>query len=337
MPKTSYATALDWFVIMCFACVFASLVEYASINYLDVRQKQLADEKKKQEDAAKKEVPVIAEPIKGEAVQGRTSRIDDSFHQVDQNRPTFSSFHPQSTSTPIPTSVSMRRRPGDFQMMFPVLPPAPIDLVNVPYPSASVATIRPRVTMSRPPTPRHLLTSPAVMDPSVHVNVEVIEPAPDEASESEQDDDEMNIDVSSDDEPAHPPFGFDFVEPDAIVHPTASFTRPHSSSTPYLHDRGRHQGHESNLLSPMTSSISRLGRRLSATLHTGLPAATSNILNKLPSLHIAPPPPGTPEKSHVIDIYARRFFPFVFTIMNSIYWLLYLYYFTDVDDDDPVE
>lgn len=42
MPRTSYATALDWFVIICFSFVFASMVEYATINFLDKMTKDVA-------------------------------------------------------------------------------------------------------------------------------------------------------------------------------------------------------------------------------------------------------------------------------------------------------
>ncbi|OXA53272.1 Gamma-aminobutyric acid receptor subunit alpha-4 [Folsomia candida] len=42
MPRTSYATALDWFVILCFAFVFASMVEYAAINFMDKMMKDIA-------------------------------------------------------------------------------------------------------------------------------------------------------------------------------------------------------------------------------------------------------------------------------------------------------
>lgn len=35
LPKVDYATALDWFVIMCFTFVFTALVEYACVNYLE--------------------------------------------------------------------------------------------------------------------------------------------------------------------------------------------------------------------------------------------------------------------------------------------------------------
>nr|QRN45430.1 gamma-aminobutyric acid receptor subunit alpha-6-like isoform X1 [Carausius morosus] len=41
MPKVSYPTALDWFVILCFSFVFAAMIEYAIINFLDKITKDL--------------------------------------------------------------------------------------------------------------------------------------------------------------------------------------------------------------------------------------------------------------------------------------------------------
>ncbi|XP_059478762.1 gamma-aminobutyric acid receptor subunit alpha-6-like isoform X2 [Neocloeon triangulifer] len=41
MPKVSYRTALDWFVILCFSFVFAVMVEYACINFIDTLTEDL--------------------------------------------------------------------------------------------------------------------------------------------------------------------------------------------------------------------------------------------------------------------------------------------------------
>lgn len=46
-PAVSYATALDYFVILCFAFVFAAVLEFACINFVEraanKRRKKLED------------------------------------------------------------------------------------------------------------------------------------------------------------------------------------------------------------------------------------------------------------------------------------------------------
>ncbi|XP_073437111.1 gamma-aminobutyric acid receptor subunit alpha-6 isoform X2 [Dendrobates tinctorius] len=41
-PKVSYATAMDWFIAVCFAFVFSALIEFAAVNYFTNRQTQQA-------------------------------------------------------------------------------------------------------------------------------------------------------------------------------------------------------------------------------------------------------------------------------------------------------
>ncbi|XP_069619888.1 gamma-aminobutyric acid receptor subunit alpha-6 isoform X2 [Ranitomeya imitator] len=41
-PKVSYATAMDWFIAVCFAFVFSALIEFAAVNYFTNRQIQQA-------------------------------------------------------------------------------------------------------------------------------------------------------------------------------------------------------------------------------------------------------------------------------------------------------
>ncbi|TRY85567.1 hypothetical protein DNTS_020379 [Danionella cerebrum] len=37
-PKVSYATAMDWFIAVCFAFVFSALIEFAAVNYFSTLQ-----------------------------------------------------------------------------------------------------------------------------------------------------------------------------------------------------------------------------------------------------------------------------------------------------------
>ena len=52
-PKVGYATALDMYIVLCFFAVFAALVEFACINFIDIFIKRFkiweAEEKKKME------------------------------------------------------------------------------------------------------------------------------------------------------------------------------------------------------------------------------------------------------------------------------------------------
>lgn len=38
LPKVSYATAMDWFIAVCFAFVASALVEFAAVNYFATLQ-----------------------------------------------------------------------------------------------------------------------------------------------------------------------------------------------------------------------------------------------------------------------------------------------------------
>ncbi|KAF4105102.1 gamma-aminobutyric acid receptor subunit alpha-4 [Onychostoma macrolepis] len=50
LPKVSYATAMDWFIAVCFAFVFSALIEFAAVNYFTNVQAERA--KRKQAAAA---------------------------------------------------------------------------------------------------------------------------------------------------------------------------------------------------------------------------------------------------------------------------------------------
>lgn len=45
LPKVSYATAMDWFIAVCFAFVFSALIEFAAVNYFTNAQIERAKKK----------------------------------------------------------------------------------------------------------------------------------------------------------------------------------------------------------------------------------------------------------------------------------------------------
>ncbi|TTG17222.1 Gamma-aminobutyric acid receptor subunit alpha-4 [Bagarius yarrelli] len=45
LPKVSYATAMDWFIAVCFAFVFSALIEFAAVNYFTNVQAERAKKK----------------------------------------------------------------------------------------------------------------------------------------------------------------------------------------------------------------------------------------------------------------------------------------------------
>ena len=54
LPKVSYATAMDWFIAVCFAFVFSALIEFAAVNYFTNVQMEKA---KKKKSKALQEIP----------------------------------------------------------------------------------------------------------------------------------------------------------------------------------------------------------------------------------------------------------------------------------------
>ena len=61
-PHVGYATALDTFIILCFIAVFAALVEFACINFIDTfvkRRKKKQEEKLQLEQKEQKQHTVV--------------------------------------------------------------------------------------------------------------------------------------------------------------------------------------------------------------------------------------------------------------------------------------
>lgn len=81
LPKVSYATAMDWFIAVCFAFVFSALIEFAAVNYFSTLQanrelrKAAAMKVAAQEAAAAAAVPAAATGNDGELSSVDTSSV----------------------------------------------------------------------------------------------------------------------------------------------------------------------------------------------------------------------------------------------------------------------
>lgn len=50
LPKVAYATAMDWFIAVCFAFVASALVEFAAVNYFATLQANRLRKQKARQD-----------------------------------------------------------------------------------------------------------------------------------------------------------------------------------------------------------------------------------------------------------------------------------------------
>ncbi|TWW75139.1 Gamma-aminobutyric acid receptor subunit alpha-6 GABA(A) receptor subunit alpha-6 [Takifugu flavidus] len=60
LPKVSYATAMDWFIAVCFAFVFSALIEFAAVNYFSTLQANRELRKAAAMKAAAQEAAAVA-------------------------------------------------------------------------------------------------------------------------------------------------------------------------------------------------------------------------------------------------------------------------------------
>ncbi|KAB1282580.1 Gamma-aminobutyric acid receptor subunit alpha-4 [Camelus dromedarius] len=72
LPKVSYATAMDWFIAVCFAFVFSALIEFAAVNYFTNVQMEKA---KKKTSKALQEIPT-APVLRGKRPEGPLQVFD---------------------------------------------------------------------------------------------------------------------------------------------------------------------------------------------------------------------------------------------------------------------
>ncbi|XP_062976623.1 gamma-aminobutyric acid receptor subunit alpha-6 [Elgaria multicarinata webbii] len=110
LPKVSYATAMDWFIAVCFAFVFSALIEFAAVNYFTNLQTQRAMRKAARAAALAAALSAATVPAEDVMVSHSDSncnlkkRMNSVTSQTDQSPE--ASILSNSASQGQPTSVS---------------------------------------------------------------------------------------------------------------------------------------------------------------------------------------------------------------------------------------
>ncbi|XP_012495363.1 PREDICTED: gamma-aminobutyric acid receptor subunit alpha-4 [Propithecus coquereli] len=76
LPKVSYATAMDWFIAVCFAFVFSALIEFAAVNYFTNIQMQKAKKKTSKPLQETPAAPVLREKHPEAPVQNTNANLN---------------------------------------------------------------------------------------------------------------------------------------------------------------------------------------------------------------------------------------------------------------------
>ena len=75
LPKVSYATAMDWFIAVCFAFVFSALIEFAAVNYFSTLQANRELRKAAAMKVAAQEAAVAAATSTGPGNEGDATSV----------------------------------------------------------------------------------------------------------------------------------------------------------------------------------------------------------------------------------------------------------------------
>ncbi|XP_060102285.1 gamma-aminobutyric acid receptor subunit alpha-4 [Heteronotia binoei] len=109
LPKVSYATAMDWFIAVCFAFVFSALIEFAAVNYFTNIQTEKAKRK------AMKSIPEFPASL-----MQRENYAEEAPTSTDSN----SNVRKRTNTTVQPEAENMKRiDTGNSSMPLPTVTP----------------------------------------------------------------------------------------------------------------------------------------------------------------------------------------------------------------------
>ncbi|XP_040429632.1 gamma-aminobutyric acid receptor subunit alpha-6 isoform X1 [Cygnus olor] len=136
LPKVSYATAMDWFIAVCFAFVFSALIEFAAVNYFTNLQTQRAMRKAARAAALAAALSAATVPAEDEIVSRSDSncnlkkRVNSVTSQADQSPEasiisnSASQYQPVSVpppATPAPPPIGDTSKIDQYsRILFPV-------------------------------------------------------------------------------------------------------------------------------------------------------------------------------------------------------------------------
>ncbi|XP_012954298.1 gamma-aminobutyric acid receptor subunit alpha-6 isoform X2 [Anas acuta] len=136
LPKVSYATAMDWFIAVCFAFVFSALIEFAAVNYFTNLQTQRAMRKAARAAALAAALSAATVPAEDEIVSHSDSncnlkkRANSVASQADQSPEasiisnSASQYQPVSVpppATPAPPPIGGTSKIDQYsRILFPV-------------------------------------------------------------------------------------------------------------------------------------------------------------------------------------------------------------------------
>ncbi|XP_038133540.1 gamma-aminobutyric acid receptor subunit alpha-4 isoform X2 [Cyprinodon tularosa] len=98
LPKVSYATAMDWFIAVCFAFVFSALIEFAAVNYFTNAQIERAKRKPGKCPPVPQSTPVkVNDTEELQQIPGTNGSLRKRMNNISHQDPT-SQLRAQSTT-----------------------------------------------------------------------------------------------------------------------------------------------------------------------------------------------------------------------------------------------
>ncbi|XP_044309720.1 gamma-aminobutyric acid receptor subunit alpha-6 [Varanus komodoensis] len=120
LPKVSYATAMDWFIAVCFAFVFSALIEFAAVNYFTNLQTQRAMRKAARAAALAAALSAATVPAEDEIVSH-----SDSNCNLKKRMNSLTSQTEHSPDISILSNSASQGQPASVPSPPPPTPPPP--------------------------------------------------------------------------------------------------------------------------------------------------------------------------------------------------------------------